>query len=291
MSRTGEVLREFVRRWWLIGLLTVLGASAGLGYALLRQPVYAAKAYVVVVAQNSNDSTAVSYAQAYARIAGQGETLAAAVRSSNGDVTAGELRRAVRSSSSPDAPVIEVTGSAYPARRAADLANLVADGLISTANRHSSDTRVKLVLLSEAAPPLTPASPRPVLDIAVGAAAGLLLGGLALLGRPRRAGAGATGSQPLTPTPRVPTGGTPMDNAPRWTGTASVFYSSSRFTPRQGPGQDDGNRGTAVEGVGDKTRAESGIPERANGSAPRDGSRTHSQRRAARAKSMRRRPH
>jgi capsular polysaccharide biosynthesis protein len=181
-----QMLRRLLRRWWPVAALVALGSFAGLGYALLRQPVYAAKAYVAVVAQNSGDGTAVSFAQAYARIAGQGDVLVAAVRNSTGQVSAQDLQRAVRAASSPDAPVIEITGSASTARRAADLSNLVADGLISTANQRSTDTRVRLVVLSPALPPITPVSPRPALDTAVGAAAGLLLGGLALLASPGR---------------------------------------------------------------------------------------------------------
>jgi capsular polysaccharide biosynthesis protein len=214
---------ETLRRWWPTGLLVVLGALAGLGYALVRQPVYAANAYVVVVAQNSGDNTAVSYAQAYARIAGQGDGLVAAVRDSNGQVSADDLRRTVRASSSPDAPVIEVTGSAYPATRAADLANLVANALISTANQHSTDTRVRLVLLGPAMPPTSPASPQPAIDIAVGAAAGLLLGGLALLSRSSRRP--ATGRRADVP---AGDGAGPWEDAgvskaQRWIGTAPAF--------------------------------------------------------------------
>lgn len=204
------MLRGFVHRWWPVGLLVVLGALAGLGYALLRQPVYAANAYVVVVARDSGDNTAVSYAQAYARIAGQGDALVAAVQDSNEQISATDLQRAVRASSSPDAPVIEVTGSGYPARRAADLANLVANALIRTANQHSTDTRVRLILLSPALPPRTPVSPQLAVDVAVGAAAGLLLGGLALLGRSSRRA--VPGGQVYAPA---------RDG--RWIGTATAF--------------------------------------------------------------------
>ena len=196
MVVAAKPLRSVAGGWRLMALLIVLGALGGFGYTLVREPVYAAKAYVVVVSQNSNDSTAVSYAQAYARIASQGDALAEAVNQSNGRVTPTEIRRAIRTSSSPDAPVIEITGSANPASYAADLANFVANGLISTANRNSADTRVKLVLLSAAEPPTDPASPRPTLVVAVGAATGLLLGGLALLGRASRGGTERAGEGP-----------------------------------------------------------------------------------------------
>jgi len=173
------MLVQLVRRWWLAAALVGLGALAGLIYALVSPPVYTARAYVVVVAQNPDDSgSAISYAQAYSRIAVQGDVLG---RAAGGGAATTELRRQVRTSSSPDAPVIEVVGSARTADRAATLSNLVANSLVDTANERASDTRMRLSLLSQASPPADPTSPRLALDVAVGAAAGLLLGGLAVL--------------------------------------------------------------------------------------------------------------
>jgi capsular polysaccharide biosynthesis protein len=189
MAGAAEILNGLVRRWWLVAVLVVAGALAGFGFAAASTPIYTSNAYVVVVAQNTGDNTsAVSYAQAYARIAEQGDVLDAAATASKGTTTAAQLRRQVRASSSPDAPIIEITGSASSPGNAANLANLVAGGLITTANRHGTDTRVSLALLSRAAPPADPSSPQRTVDVAVGAAAGLLLGGLAVL-----AGAGRTG--------------------------------------------------------------------------------------------------
>lgn len=171
-----------IRRWWTVGLLFVIGAAAGLGYAALAPSAYTAKAYVAVVAQNPADSaSAVSFAQAYARIADQADALNAAAAASSGTITPGLLRQQVQASASPDTPVIEITGSARSGRQAAQVANLLASGLIQTANNHAADTRMRLTLLSGAVPPMDPSSPRLPLDVAVGAAVGLLLGGLALM--------------------------------------------------------------------------------------------------------------
>jgi capsular polysaccharide biosynthesis protein len=188
MAGAAEILSELVRRWWLVGVLVVAGGLAGIGYAVATPPTYTGNAYVVVVAQNPADNTsAVSYAQAYARIAAQADVLDAAAAASDGTATAAALRRQVRAASSPDTPIIEVTGSGRSPTEAANTANLVAGGLIATANRHGTDTRMTLTLLSRAAPPVDPTSPQPGLDLAVGAAVGLLLGGLAALSRADRA--------------------------------------------------------------------------------------------------------
>jgi capsular polysaccharide biosynthesis protein len=235
MAGIAELLTELIRRWWLTALLVALGACVGLGYAHLSEPVYAAKAYVVVVAQNPGDSTsAVGYAQAYARIAGQGGALDAAA--STGAATVKDLSRQVRASTSPDAPVIEITGSAGSAARAADLANLVADALIRTANRRSVETRMTLTLLGEAVPPADPVSPRPVLDIAVGAATGLVLGGLAVLAGGGRGASRATrrddAPQPPQGTsvdPIAPANGTVVARVPRPIGR--TYVSTARAVP------------------------------------------------------------
>ena len=181
-----------VRRWWPAALLVGLGAIAGFGYAQVAQPTYVTSAYVAAVARDAGDNlAAVSYADAYARIARQGDVVNAAVKTSGGGVSSDELRRQVTTTTSPEGPVIEVTGAGSTPQRAADLANLVAAGVISTAGRNSDQTRVDLVLLSPAIAPPDPASPRPVLDVAVGAAVGLLLGGLVVLSGGRRSSTGS----------------------------------------------------------------------------------------------------
>ena len=192
------------RRLWFVILLTALGALAGYGYAVLVQPTYVARAYVVAVARGAGDNApAVSYAQAYAKIVSQGDVVDAAISASGGGVQAGEIRRHVQATASPEGPVIEIAGSSSDARRASDLANLVAAGVISVSSQQSDRTRVDLVVLNEANPPADPVSPRPVVNVAVGAAVGLLLGGLVLLTMRRNR---TSPGQPSAPTSVEPDG-------------------------------------------------------------------------------------
>lgn len=217
MAMAAETWSMVARRWGPMVLLTGLGAGAGLVYALISPPEYTAKAYAAVVAQNpAADTSAVGYAQAYSRIAGQGEALQTAADASNGSASMNELRRSVSAAASPDAPVIELTGTAGSAKRAADLVNMVANGLITTANSHTADTRMRLALLGAAVPPADPTSPQLGLDVAVGGAAGLLLGGLAFLAAGER-------RQPDRPGAREPadaTGPNPVGAAPSRDGSA-----------------------------------------------------------------------
>ena len=228
------------RRWGLLVLLTVLGAVVGLAYALIRPPEYMAKAYLAVVAENPGDNSAVSYAQAFSRIAGQGEALQAAADASAGSASVQELRRSVLAAASPDAPLIELTGAADSAERAANLVNLVANGLTKTANTHTADTRVRVALLSAALPPADPTSPQLPLAVAVGAAAGLLLGGLAFLGRGERSPDRPGGPQAAETTSFDPTGaaqsadGSVMQRLTSWRAKAPAKVATS-VAPMAGP--------------------------------------------------------
>ncbi|KJK54840.1 Wzz/FepE/Etk N-terminal domain-containing protein, partial [Saccharothrix sp. ST-888] len=110
MSELGRSARVLTRRWWPVVLAVPLGALAGAGYGVLAHPSYAANSYVVVVPQGPGESaTAVNFAQAYGRLAGQPQVLAGAA-AQLGRSTA-VLAGLVRGTTSPDAPVIEITGT------------------------------------------------------------------------------------------------------------------------------------------------------------------------------------
>jgi hypothetical protein len=93
----------------------------------------------------------------------------------------GELRRQVRVTTSPDAPLVQLTGTGTDAKQAAGLANAVAQALISFGNGRSDQTGVRLAVFAEASPPDGPSSPNAPLDLVVGATAGLLVGALAVM--------------------------------------------------------------------------------------------------------------
>jgi len=222
MPPTAEILRRLVARNGLLIVTTLLGAVAGLLYAVIRAPSYDASAYVVLTPASTSvaDSTAVSFAQAFGRIATQDGVLRRAAQIVGEGSTDG-LRRAVRVSTSPDAPLIRVTGSAGTAPLAAARANAVATALIVYGNQRSIRTRVRLDSFAEATPPPAPTSPRPALDTAVGGATGLLVGGLAVAaGAGRRTGAGHP-AEPAGADAAAPAGGDPAaDGRYRWVAPA-----------------------------------------------------------------------
>lgn len=177
MNASPEILRRLVRRFGLLVLLTVLGAVAGAAYAAVKTPTYQAKAYVVVTAEAGEGPAAISFAQAYGRVATKGPAAEKAAATLGGS---SELNQ-VTASTSPDAPVIEIIATHPNAARSAVVANAVAQGLIDFAATRKAETRVTVSMLATAAKPSSPSSPKPPLEAAVGAAAGLLLAGLAAL--------------------------------------------------------------------------------------------------------------
>ncbi|MFG1603996.1 Wzz/FepE/Etk N-terminal domain-containing protein [Actinoplanes sp. NPDC049265] len=176
--KSREILRRLVRRFGLLLLLTALGGGAGATYAAVKTPTYTAKAYVVTIGAGAEPIVALNYAQAYGRIATTGPILATAGQTLGADRSG--LSR-VTASTSPDAPVIEITATGTSPDRTATVANAVANGLIALGDTRKGETRVGLAMLAAATPPARPTSPKPPMELAVGAAAGLLIGGLAVL--------------------------------------------------------------------------------------------------------------
>ncbi|UQX01552.1 lipopolysaccharide biosynthesis protein [Streptomyces sp. RerS4] len=171
--------------WWPLPACALLGLAAGGAYGVLKAPEYAATSYVVAVPDDTTEpATALGFAQAYARIATSSSTLAYAQPRAGIDVR--KLRSQVRAETSPESPMIAITGTSGSAGEAADIANAVADALSLSSNQAAKNTGVQLLLFNQAVAPTEPASPSAAVSGAVGLCAGGLLGGLWLLARPGR---------------------------------------------------------------------------------------------------------
>jgi uncharacterized protein involved in exopolysaccharide biosynthesis len=186
--------RHSLSRWWPMLAAIPLGALCGGAYALAAPASYQANAYVMVVPEGGAEaSTAVDFAQAYGRIITQPEILLGA--SARTGVSVAQLTARVEAVTSPDAPMVQVTGTARSAGQAADEANAVSRALVDFGNATSKQTGVKLLSFASAAAPDNPSSPSKSIDLAVGTAAGLLIGGLVLMARQTTDGRPA-GGQP-----------------------------------------------------------------------------------------------
>ncbi|MEU0134632.1 lipopolysaccharide biosynthesis protein [Streptomyces sp. NPDC006296] len=180
---------------WALPACVLLGAACGLSYGVLAEPEYAATGYAVVTAdKNVDPAAALGYAQSYGRLVTSDATLAYAKGAAGEPVR--ELRTHVRSETSPDSPMIAVTGTSADRDRAADIANAVTEAVVVSSGHVAKETGVKLIKFSHAVPPVDQVSPSAPLAAAVGAAAGGLVGGLVLLVRPRQDRRGVTAQVP-----------------------------------------------------------------------------------------------
>jgi capsular polysaccharide biosynthesis protein len=185
--------------WWPLPVCVLAGMACGVSYGLLKTPEYAATSYVVAAPAKETKAThgaepgaALGLAQAYGRIATSDSTIAHARVAAA--VPAQTLRTRVRTETSPDSPVIAITGTSTRPGQAADFANAVAEALLVSGNQVAENTGVQLLNFARAIPPSRPLSPSLPISAAVGGSTGGLVGGLVLLvrpGPPRRAPATA----------------------------------------------------------------------------------------------------
>ncbi|GFJ87237.1 lipopolysaccharide biosynthesis protein [Phytohabitans rumicis] len=183
----------------MLVLLALLGAAAGGVYCAVKEPSYRAESHVVFTGERGESLAAVSFAQAYGRIAAGAQVTDKAAKT----LGSRDGLSDVKATTSPDAPVVEITATGADAERTAAVANAVADALVDHASARKKKTRISASVLAQAATPPAPSSPRPALGATLGAVAGLLIGGLAAL-----AGVGRGRSQPQAP---LGAGTTPLD--------------------------------------------------------------------------------
>ncbi|MYV54313.1 lipopolysaccharide biosynthesis protein [Streptomyces sp. SID3212] len=182
--------------WTVVPAAAALGALAGGVYGAVGTPQYSATSYVLVVpTEKSDPAAALGFATAYGRVASQVAILGDAQVWAG--VPAATLKANVRTSTSPDAPMISVTATSSDASVAVSMADGVARSLVVNGSHLQTSTNVKVLQFSRAVEPTDPVSPSAPLAALVGGSAGGLLGGLGLLVRPkRRRTAAAYGSVP-----------------------------------------------------------------------------------------------
>ncbi|MEV7128813.1 lipopolysaccharide biosynthesis protein [Streptomyces sp. NPDC093260] len=197
MGGSGRSVRSSLARvrrlpsWAVLAAGALAGGLFGAAYGWLTPPAYTATSYLVAVpAKKAEANSALGFAQAYGRVATQPAVLAGAQQQAG--VPVRTLQRAVRAETSPDAPMVAVSATSARPARAADMANAVARALAAQANAAEDSTQVRLVQFSRAVRPTEPTSTSTQVTALVGASAGGLLCGLALLARPRRTGTDGT---------------------------------------------------------------------------------------------------
>jgi capsular polysaccharide biosynthesis protein len=170
---------------WIIPAAVLTGVLAGGAYGLLSTPEYAATSYVVVVpTEKSDPAAALGFATAYGRVASQVAVVGDAAVWAG--VPVRTLKESVRTSTSPDAPMISVTATSSGPSTAVNMADGVARALVANGSQLQGSTNVRVLQFSRAVKPTGPVSVSAPLAALVGGCAGGLLGGLGLLVGPRR---------------------------------------------------------------------------------------------------------
>ncbi|MDL4773213.1 hypothetical protein [Actinomadura xylanilytica] len=146
------------------------------------------------MADGDDGTRAGNYAQAYGRLALLPETLALA--SSLPVSVAAHAQPHIQVATSPDTPLIRLTGSAADAADAAGFANAAAGALVQYGRAHRSETGVRVMLMNQADPPRVASSPDLPLNTAVGTACGVLLAVLVAAARTGRRRGAPTSSGP-----------------------------------------------------------------------------------------------
>jgi capsular polysaccharide biosynthesis protein len=172
------LLRRPIGRFGLVLSLTLIGGSAGLAYGVQAPPEYTARAYVV-----TTGDAAVTYAQAYGRVATSGPVLARAATLLGADPSGLEK---VTASASPASPVIEVAARSSSATRSATVANAAARALTAYGSDREPVLHVGLTVLAPATVPAHPSSSSPWCELVIGTSGGLLAGAVAALFTLRR---------------------------------------------------------------------------------------------------------
>ncbi|WP_328305250.1 YveK family protein [Actinomycetospora sp. NBC_00405] len=174
-----QALDRAVRRWWLVVVLGLIGLAVGGIYAATTPRTYSTSSYVTVAALDPNNSqAALGFAQAFGRIATAPQVLNDA--SALSGIPVPELATSSRTSTSPDAPLIEITTRSVDAQRATNGANAIAGVFANFANLRTPDTGMRVAVLSDAAVPVVPSSISTGAVLAIGTGAGVLLGALAV---------------------------------------------------------------------------------------------------------------
>ena len=213
-------LTDSLPSWWPLAALAVIGALGGAAYGRLTPPEYTATGYVVAVPVGSADpGTALGFAQAFGRVA-TGNGVLGQARATTRDSMA-ELRDSVRAVTSPDAPMVEITGTDRRPAHAAAKANAVARALTDNANAATTNSSVRLTVFARAVRPTAPSSPSTSVAAGVGACAGGLLGGLVML-----AGPGSRRRSPLSGVPAPATEPGARVAAPAGPGAATVVMNT-----------------------------------------------------------------
>lgn len=190
-----DYLRFLRRNWVLMVVSTMLLTTAAAVYTFTVTPQYTAETKLFAAAQNSDSIAELqqgsSFTQAriesYARTAETPLVLQPVIDSLGLDTTPLELAERIEASADLNTVLLTINAADSSPVRAAAIAQAVSESLVDgiaelETTSSSSDSPVKLSVVTPAVAPSEPTSPRPRINVGLGFVMGLLIGvGLSLL--------------------------------------------------------------------------------------------------------------
>ncbi len=186
MQQNSDIVSVLIRRVWIAILGLIIGAALAALVSYMMAPVYQARAYLLVAPAYDRADTSINddierrlrndYTQAFSRLASDPSVTGEAVRESGVGVDPENVERYLTVSVSPNAPILEITANLDDPRSASVLATAVASGITSFTEERAQDTGYQAEVMAEASPSTSPVAPGWNLNLAVGAATGLLVG-------------------------------------------------------------------------------------------------------------------
>ncbi|MET8948700.1 polysaccharide biosynthesis tyrosine autokinase [Streptomyces sp. NPDC004542] len=193
-------LKALARRWPTVVVCLVLAVGAALAATSLSAPVYEAGTQLFVATRDGGDTAQLSQGQSfsqarvqsYARIVTTRQVTVPVLERLGLRATPEELASRITAQAPLDTVLIDITVRDTEPRRAARIANAVAERFTEVVERLETPkgvsgaepksrsgggtSPVSLRITQEAVPPAVPVAPRPLLNLAAGLLGGLLLG-------------------------------------------------------------------------------------------------------------------
>ncbi|MBC2906877.1 polysaccharide biosynthesis tyrosine autokinase [Streptomyces cupreus] len=193
-------LKALARRWLTVAVCLVLAVGAALAVTNLSTPVYAASTQLFVATRSGEDTVQLSQGQTFSQARVQSYAAIVSTRQVTGPVvrelrlrtTPEELASQITAEAPLNTVLINITVQDPDPKRAAEIANAVAACFSAVVERLETPkpmgpgrkpgtppepvSPVSLGVTQHAIAPSDPVSPRPLINLAAGVLAGLLLG-------------------------------------------------------------------------------------------------------------------
>lgn len=191
----GDYLRAFRRFWWLVVVLTVVGAGIGYATTFMTTPQYASTARLFVTTQSGtsvgdayqNNLFSQERVVSYAGLATSEQVAARAVDQLKMPITADQLRAKITATPLPKTVLLDITVSDPDPALAQTYANAVSDQLVQLVSELETSRRggtpaAGAILLDDANYPTKMAGLSLLTRVGLGAVGGLILGLLLAVG-------------------------------------------------------------------------------------------------------------